>query len=80
MLSNSGNYPQLKEIELNDNSITTTGVTAIINNKWSKEVIYKLDTVKTKDDGFAFQVGPSITTIKYIVENKDKLNFDFIEK
>jgi ribosomal protein L5 len=33
------------------------GVAHLVNNKWSNEVTYRLDTVKTKDNGYAFKVG-----------------------
>jgi hypothetical protein len=50
-------FEKLKEIELNDNRISVEGVASLVNNKWSKDVTYKLDTVKTKDNGYAFKVG-----------------------
>lgn len=42
------------------------------------QVNYKLDTVLTKDNGYAYEIGPCITTIKGIIVNKDNIyHLDF---
>jgi hypothetical protein len=50
-------FESLREIELNDNNVSVNGVAHLVNNKWSNKVKYKLDTVKTKDRGYAFKAG-----------------------
>ena len=68
-LCTNNSLNNLKEIRLNDNNASVVGVSHLINNKWPQDVTYKLDTVRTKD-GFAFNVGQSISVIKGIVKTE----------
>ena len=51
----------------------------MVNNTWDREVNYKLETVITKDGGYALKAGENIKTIKAILKDHTKIDLYMID-
>ena len=70
--------PNIQKINLNDNLISMAGAVRIVQNKWNEQAAYILDSVITKEGGYALNVGQNIPLIKSLIKD-DQISLSKID-
>lgn len=70
--------PNIQKVNLNDNLISMAGAVRIVQNKWNEQATYILDSVITKEGGYALNVGHNIPLIKSFIKD-DQISFSRID-